>query len=498
MQTDRSYERSAAQAPGLPGVSLAILFAGLAALAGFFAALAVGQVGALSLLLLPLALLLVGVLLRPEIGILAFALITTTQVSDVAITYYGLPSLAQPLAGLLLVAILIRIVLFHERPTGWMRAGVILAAYAGFWFLSLMHAADFSAAQSTFIDFAKDALGAVILVLLVQNSSSLRAIAWGIIAAGLLMGSISVYQYLTGTFNNIYFGFGGWESQVSGAVSRHRLTGPYANPNAYAQVLVVCVPLALDRLWHERRAWLRLVAGVALGVCVMAIFFTCSRGGFLTLIFALGLVFIQRRPGFLPLILTAALAVALLQFVPNTYLERINSLIEFFPTQNEQLTDQSFRGRLSENKAAWEMFLDNPLLGVGLGNYDVQYQNYSREIGLDNRRDPRSPASLYMEIISEQGLVGSLIFATLMALVLRGVLQARRVFAAIGQHDDHLIASALLISLAGYLFAAIFKNSAYANVFWMLVGACLAALQVALAARQAQQQQRDAAPGRKA
>jgi O-antigen ligase len=463
---------------------LSIIAAFLAVVVGVVIAISVGKFGALSLLAVPLVLLLLAALAVPELGLMGFIAITYTQLSNVGITYHGFPSLAQPLAGLLLVIILLRISLYGERPLGWKRAIPILVIYILTWFVSMLHAGDFSVASQAFISFLKDALGALIVVFFIQKPLSFRAAIWSLIIAGMFMATISIFQALTGTYSNNYWGFGGWSTQVSGALGRFRLEGPYSNPNAYAQVLLVVAVLALDRFWHERHVLLRIAAGWALVVCSLAVLFTYSRGGFLALLFALGVFLIQHRPGFVPLLFTALLAVGLLQFLPATYTQRISSLTQFFSLQSDQVSDPSFRGRLSENTVAWQMFLDHPWMGIGIGNYPINYQDYSRDIGLDPRRSNRTPASLYLELLSEQGLIGTVVFLGLLLFVFLGLWSAKRQFNLAGLKDDAYISGALFAGFAGYMFSALFKNSAYSNSFWIIVGIAIAARQVALTSRE--------------
>jgi O-antigen ligase len=459
---------------------LAISAVILAILLSSVIAFTVEKIGIIALLAIPAMFVFVGIIGKPEWGLIGFLIITCTQFSDVAIRYHNLPSVAQPLAVLMFGVILIRIAVFGEQPLGWIRAGTFLLVYASAWLISLLHAGDLDVATQAFISFLKDSLGMLIVVYFIQSPAVLRRAIWALIVAGLLMGTISTFQYITSSYGNLFWGFGGWEQQISGAVSRYRITGPYANPNAYAQVLVVLAALALDRVWHERQFWLRLIAGYTLIVGVLTVFFTYSRGGFLSLVFMLSVLLIQRRFNFIPLLITALIGIGLIQFLPNTYSSRINSLVELVPSQNNsQYSDPSFLGRLSENKAAYGMFQDDPLLGAGIGNFKTNYQKYSRVFGLDNRRDPRAPASLYLEILSEQGLVGAIVFVALMIYIFAGLLRARRNFLFARLEDDAFIANAVLAGVAGYMFEAIFKNSAYSNVFWLIVGVALATIQVA-------------------
>jgi O-antigen ligase len=443
-------------------------------------AIAIGKFGALVLMVIPSIIFLVVVFLQPDYGLLIFIFVTTTQISNVAIQFYGAPSIAQPLAGLLMVVILLRIVLYRERPLNWGRIIPVLIIYIFSLFISMFNAADFKMSSQAFIGFFKDALGGVIVILLIQRPSSFRQAIWALIIAGIFMGTISVFQTTTHTFDNPYFGFGGWESQSSGDQSRNRLTGPYDNPNAYSQIMVVVFTLALERLWHEKRSLLRIFAGWSAIVSSLTIVFTYSRGGILTLMAAFGILFLQNRPRLLPILMTMIIGLALVQFLPADYTAHIGTLQDIIPTQNNQINDPSFRGRLSENIAAWRMFLNNPLFGVGLGNYEVQYQDYSRQIGLDVRRVNRTPASLYLEILSEQGVVGSMAFILLIYTILAGLISARHKFAHAGMMDYSNMTMALFAGFVGYMVAATVKNSAYSNVYWILVGMALSAVQVAL------------------
>jgi putative inorganic carbon (HCO3(-)) transporter len=116
------------------------------------------------------------------------------------------------------------------------------------------------------------------------------------------------------------------------------------------------------------------------------------------------------------------------------------------------------------------------LLGVGVGNYSIKYQDYSRTIGLDSRRVPRTPASLYLEILSEQGLVGIFVFAILIIYVFRRGVRAYNKFKDFGLVEESNILKAFLAGLLGYLIAAATKNSAYANAFWVLIGIAIGAI----------------------
>lgn len=439
-------------------------------------ALVVGQMGLFALLIIPALIIFISALIEPNLGLIGFIIITYIQLSDVLIVFHGLPSIAQPAAGVLAIIIAFRFLFHKEWPLKWSQTAIVLGIYLLAMYASILVADDFHIAFDAFYGFAKDLLGGVLVFLLIRRHSSFRSAIWALIVSGLFMGSISVFQYLTGTFNNLYFGFGGWLSDFSGGVARERLTGPFANPNAYSQVLIVVIPLTLERLWHEKKFYLRLMAGTALFVCVLTIVYTFSRGGFLTLVATLSVLFVLFRPRAFPILITAAIAFVFLQFIPSSYIDRVTTLFQLSSSRPSLVADQSFQGRLSENLAAIEMFRDRPLFGVGIGNYSIKYQDYSRAIGLDSRRVPRTPASLYLEILSEQGLVGIFIFIILLVYVFRGSVRAYNKFRCFGSIEESNILKAFLAGLLGYLIAATTKNSAYANAFWVLIGIAIGAI----------------------
>lgn len=451
---------------------LAILMGGIAAIAG-------AELGWISLLAIPALLLGLAILMRPGLGLAAFVFIIYIQLNLVlANVRPGLPSPALVLLGVLIFLIIWRMVIYGDRPLGWKRAGVILVVITG-WLFSVLVADDSTLALLKLQKFIENAILAFVVVFFIQKPESFRRIVWVLLLAGIFMASISVFQRLTSTYGNNYFGFGGWTHATTGGTSNYRSTGPYGNPNGYAQVLVLLVPLALDRLWHEKNTKLRLLAGYALAVCALAIFFTYSRNGFLTLVFSLGFLVVMRRPRIMPLALSVGMGIVLIQFLPVSYTERITSLFQFSPGSGSRVSDVSFQGRLSENIAAWRMFQDNPMFGVGLDNFQVNYQAYSRKIGLDSRRDPRAPASFYLELLSEQGLVGFSIFMVFMAIVFRNLWQARELFQFLGMKTEEYMSLAFMSGLAGYMVFYISKNSAYPNVFWILLGIAFSIAQVA-------------------
>ncbi len=422
----------------------------------------------------------------PEIGLLALVFMTYIRLSDVLIEYHGLPSLAKLYLPFLIGLLLYRWFFHQEEPQGWARALIVLTIYGIVIGASVFYAGNSNQAESGFINYIKDALIALVIVVMLQRGAVLRRVIWALLLAGIFLGTLTTIQAATGTYEFEYWGFGRAEIRnIAGEVNDYRVQGPVSS-NYYAMFLVVLVPLALDRLWHERSKATRALAGWALVVCSISILFTFSRGGLLALLVVLGLMLVRRPPHLWITLAGSAGIILIFLLTPSEYLSRIGNLTQVISiagsgeAQVSQLEENALRGRLSEMTVATQMFSDYPIYGVGYNNFENNYLDYSPEIGLDSRREGRAAHSLYLEIAAETGIIGLSAFAFIMTVYFHGLLQSFRRFSQVGLHDYANITAAFAIGVIGFLISSIFLHSAYPRYFWLLVGIGLAIPQVAL------------------
>jgi len=412
---------------------------------------------------------------RPTWSLYILVFMIYTRLSDVLVNFHGAPSIAKVYIPLLLLLIVVRWVLYNDQPQGLERTGIIIA-YGFIGLASMLYAADPTRVTGALSDFVKDAIIVFVVVTLVHTGKTLRYVVWTLLAAGIFLGTISVYQQLTGTVENPYWGFGQARiGNIVGETSDYRVGGPGLGANTYAQFLLILVPLALDRVWREQSQRGRVLAIYALSVCLLTIFFTFSRGAFVALVMVLAIMLIYRPPRLRFIMLTVLIGILLLRFLPNQYTARLLTLTQLrVGATAENLADSSFRGRLSENSSAWMMFNDHPILGVGLNNFKVHYQSYARNLGLDPRREERSPHSFYLEIASELGIVGLIWLAALQWVTFRGLYEARRDFIAAQKPQYADIALAFGLGILSFLFTSIFLHVAHPRYLWLIYGIALA------------------------
>jgi len=415
-----------------------------------------------------------------EVGLLMLIVITYVRLSDILIRYHGLPSIAKPFIALLLVGIFLRWFLKRESPKGWIQSAILVGAYGLVVFASLFYAADFQRAQEAFSDYFKDGIITVIIVVLLQTGATFKRVIWALLAAGFFLGTIGVYQYLTRTFDNNYYGFGQAPLQhIVGEENSNRISGPIGDPNFFAQIMLVIVPLGLNRMVYEKKTVLKVLAGWIAIAALLTVIFTYSRGAFLALLLMAFVMFLYRPLKFTEVLVGILLITIVIRFVPNPYLERISTIQDIFSNQYGVRGEVSFRGRASEALAAWLMFADHPILGVGVQNYPIYYQYYSRQLGLDPRLEARSAHSLYLQIAAETGLLGIIVFGTILWLMFRNIRIAWRRLEQAGATDYAGMVFSFAIGVVGYMSASLFIHGAYPRYFWILAGVALAIPHVA-------------------
>jgi O-antigen ligase len=410
------------------------------------------------------------------------AVFVVLHLPEVATDFHGAPSLFQPLVALLLLGVAARWSVTGKRPPTVATAGLLVGAFVLAAIGSLSFATIPVTATGDGLVLVKDAGIALLAGLLLIRASSLRVAVWSMVGAGAVLAAISVYQFLSGSFDSTFGGLGlSSVENIVGTYDDIRISGPLGDPNFYGQLLVVILPLALGRMWGERTLRLRWIGGAAAALIAAAAVFTFSRGAALALAVVLVMMAFLYRPS-LRGIAAVAIAVAVaIPFLPPGYLDRLTTIGEVGSVQGG--TDASIRGRTAEVTAGWLMFTDRPFTGVGYGLFDEHYQEYVSGLGIEMRSEARDAHSLYLEVASETGLPGVATMAAVIVGAIAALHRGRRRFEELGLDDAARIAGALTASLVGFLITAMFLHLDFARLFWLLIGLAFAVPVVA--ARQA-------------
>ena len=416
----------------------------------------------------------IAILRDPEWGLFAIAAFAVLRLPDVASEFHGAPSLFTPLAAFVVAALVVRARATGERPPGGLRALVLVGAFVLVGLGSLTFATDAAAGTSQVVLFVKDGAVAILVGMLLRRSSALRWVVWVLVGGAAALATLSIVQFSTGSFSTSFGGFAQSAVQqiVVGRLDNVRISGPIGDPNFYAQLLVMVVPLAYDRMRDETTRLAKAAAGYAAAVCAVAVVVTFSRGGLLALAVVVGVLMVRYPPKLRTVVAAGVLAVFAIPFLPAGYLDRLGALGGVGTIQTG--IDPSIRGRTAELTAAWEMFADHPLTGVGYGNYMLNYPEYARSSGIDVRSTEREAHNLYLSTAAELGLAGLAALAAIIIGSFTALAAGRRRFRAMSDHRADGIGFAIGVSLVGYVVTSLFLHMAFARFAWLMIGLALA------------------------
>jgi O-antigen ligase len=388
--------------------------------------------------------------------------------------------------GLVLLSLVLHRSLMHLQWRDYRQQPVVLAIsmFLLVILLNAFWAASFTAWLSEFIKW----LQILLMIVLVRELS--RSMHWGwfiagVLAAGTVNAIIGMYQYFGGSgalhllVNERFF----------------RAFGTFGQPNPFGGFMGMLIPLSLAvvavsilLVFKGRSAALPqmtfviILSGASLGLMSAGIIMSWSRGAWLGLLAALTMMTIAfPRKAWHGLVLGAMVVVIIAGLwvsglLPNSIVQRIQSSAdELFAIQDVRGVDidpenYAVVERLAHWQAALNMARSSPFAGVGLGNYEVVYDNFR----LINWLEPLGHAhNYYLNILAEMGLLGLLVYGKVWFILFMTAYQARR-------HPNPL-SRAIAISILGtwtYFSVHSLFDNLYVNNAFLHLGILIGVLMV--------------------
>jgi len=269
--------------------------------------------------------------------------------------------------------------------------------------------------------------------------------------------------------------------------------GFLADENDFSMTLNMIIPFAFFMAFAEANKLRKIIY-----ICLICLFLfvnmlTLSRGGFIGLVMVGIYCWIRSPKKIVSAVLIGLLVLFMFQYAPEKYLGEIKSIQgEGVENREGEIRYQGTGGeRIYQWQIGWKMFLDNPILGVGQGNYPFRFSEYEKASGFDEGLHGRSRAgraahSIYFTLLPELGVAGTLIFAMMLYFIYKDLrfisqLKTRR-SSYISSPEKVIIfylSRAMEGSLIGFLFSGIFISILYYPNFWILMGFVVALKRVA-------------------
>jgi hypothetical protein len=339
----------------------------------------------------------------------------------------------------------------------------------------------------------------------IRDYSTLRRATWVLLIAGSLMSSFSIMQKVTHTEQNTYGGFAlmdrgpeysrddqetlqrqraaGKIGSGGELIGQARSAGPLDASNQYAGILVVLLPLAVLRFRTEGSRTLRGLAVIAAGLIFGGLLLTFSRGSLLA---AVVVIIMMCWVGLLKFrhlaisVVAVGLLIAVLQPTVVTRMMTLGRINALFSGSDDggQSPDSSVVLRYELDVAAWRVFLDHPILGVGPGQFARYYSmDYVNRVGLQELKKGYQAHNLYLQALAETGLVGLACFLSIMGAIMLGLWNERGRLRH--SHPElALTASAFFFSLMALSMFSIFSHLIDQRYFWLMFALSSAATQI--------------------
>lgn len=242
------------------------------------------------------------------------------------------------------------------------------------------------------------ALCVLVTVSAVRTEEDLKRLAAGGAVCVAVSGAYGVLQRIQGIEVNASY----VDLKVNAGMPG-RVYSFFDNPNTFAEVLILLLPLVLALILCSRHLISRLIACGIFAVGVAALGMTYSRASWVGIACAMVVMVFLWRPKLIPaFVLLCCVAIP---FLPSTIWNRILTIAN--------PADSSTSSRIPLYQAALEVIRNRPITGAGLGT--AATQRYIADYNLYHAEAPFVHShNFYLEVWIQAGLLGVVGFVSSM------------------------------------------------------------------------------------
>jgi putative inorganic carbon (hco3(-)) transporter len=428
---------------------------------------------------------------KPNVATMIVLFVIYTNIAVVLYQFHGLPQIVAGSVSLLFGVPFAVMIFVRKQIVIIDYPFLLMILFLGSLCLSSFFALDSGLSTSQIINFVFEGLILYFLIInVLRDAEIFRKVIWVLLIGAALLSSMSIYQQLTRHYGQQFGGLAQrnidrWEDGVGDKKPERvqvseRAAGPIGGPNRYAQILLFMLPLAFFRIWDERK--LKIFALLVFSLIFSGILLTYSRGAFLTLVLLILIMVVLRyiRPAQL-IFLSVVFFLIIFAISPDYFnrMESIQGIKGLFSEQVDVQPDAVTRGRLTEMLAAFYVFLDHPVVGVGPGHFTPYYSlDYmTGPHALRQISSQRRAHTLYFEVMAETGIIGFSIFMSVVALILVRLWRIRLYWISKNSEYANII-TALFLGVISYLGTAVFLHFSYQRFYWLFLALAGAAIQI--------------------
>lgn len=273
-------------------------------------------------------------------------------------------------------------------------------------------------------------LGFLVLVVALEDTVKLRKAFLWVTLAGIIVGYLCIRLDITGVGVGQGIGTSDQTLNWRGAV---QWVGTYEGTNTSGQLLLLLIAIAFGLSYKETAFFRKYFLLAATGVIGYSFILTNSRGGFLGLMALMGF-FVYSK-----------MNIKLKYFLPLGVLGLVAILVLKPTDEGRGLGESSTPERVELFHQGLQMFKDNPVLGVGAGQF-------SR-----NNSIRKTAHNIYLNTISETGILGFFVFVMMYYVSIRELIRLRTKLDS--ESLDYRTMQPIIYALLSFAVSAFFLSS---------------------------------------
>jgi len=265
---------------------------------------------------------------------------------------------------------------------------------------------------------------------------------------GLILAIIEFY---------ILMQLGGLSSGIVGIFfKKNLLATSWGKSNYLATFFVLIIPIAIGYFLTQNSHKAKLFSGISLIFMFSALIMTLSRGGILALMISMVFLLfgVVRARTMIPIIIAFLTITLIVMLNPLT-----SVIIDRLATVERSY---SYMMRVNFYSDVWNLIIDNPIVGVGLGNlgYNSQFKILTHA----------SAHNIFLGLMGETGIVGAVLF-----FILFGKIISRYIKDYVIESNKQMkilrwsFISSLLGSFIHSLMEPNFEGYQFSIMFWLTV-----------------------------
>jgi O-antigen ligase len=337
-----------------------------------------------------------------------------------------------------------------KRGIKWSNFNWLFLGFMGVIAITVVTAVNNRFAYNTFQLMMVTFIIFIIATNVVDSLNRLNKLIW-------LLLLIHLYFALQGIYNFVVV-----QNVVAGQVTSGIVGSGYiGDENDYALALNVMIPFAYFMLIYSKRRMIKFLSAILLLTFVFGVISSFSRGGWVGLMAVIVYCILSSKRKLVTLGYAMLLGLAFFLYAPSSYWSEIQSIRE-----TSQGTAE-IRRRYWE--AAFRMYLDHPIVGVGAGNGGIWMPTYVTGFEFPGTQWGRAMHGAIPQIMAELGSLGLAFYLLMIFYAIKYLnrIKKRRI---VDESDDYMlfIANSILGGIVAFLVTATFLSTAYYPQLWTL------------------------------